>query len=738
MPTSDWAPNPSQQRAVEHGTGPLRILAGAGSGKTTTLVHRIASLVERGLCRAEQILVLTFTTKAVEDLRRKVAELLGTDGGQPRVETYHAFALGLVREFAEQLGLPPDPVLLTEAPLKLLMRQQVDRLGLERQDLTRIGAAVEKVVGFSSWHRHEGTYRVEPSGLLERLDSIDERACYGELLGAFEGYRALLREKGAVDYDDLIALAVGLLEGNPGVLADVQARYPFLLVDEYQDTDFLQGEMVRLLAGSGGNITIVGDPDQTIYSFRGAAMTNIRDFHALFPDVADVIMVTNYRSTPEILAAANLLISRNQRRKADLLVAHGAGGPRPQLVEAPDWPAEARWLAQQVDELRRSGGYHLADMAILVRRNKDKADLFAALVEAGIPVQVVGGMSLFDDPEALRCTGYIRALANPADDEAVAVALSMPRYGLTDRDIAALARQRLPKERLLETVGRLAAAGDDGGQAGGRLRAFVAEFWPLYQRQFTDGCHAAVQAAIALHAGGFAPDTRAGVEQLLDLAQAYFAHPELFTEKAESGGLALFAEYLEGLRTVGDRPLEAVQFDDEANAVKLMTMHAAKGLEFPVVFLPRLALSKRALGDLKAGKWDKPFPLAWHHDREFAENAAALMEEEERRLHYVAVTRAREQLYLSWAQLDPARKGALLRSPFLDEMEDACDAVQVGQGDLEAAATGSVSVVEMVAELVSGAPARAVVEPSPVASPGPQVPAVLSFSHLSTYQLCPF
>jgi len=720
VPTSRWSPNPEQAAAAAHGAGPLRIQAGAGSGKTTTLGYRIVSLVERGFCRADQILLLTFTTKAVEDLRRKVAGLLGEAG--PRIETYHAFALSIVREFADRLGLPPDPALLTEAPLKLLMRQQIDRLGLEHLDLTRIGKAVDTLVEFAGWHRHEGAYRTDRSALLERLTG--DQSDWDGLLQAYDAYRELLRAKGAVDYDDLIALAVQLLESCPDVRADLQERYPYLLVDEYQDTDFLQGEMVRLLAGDGANVTIVGDPDQTIYSFRGAAMSNIRQFHQLFPAVADVTMVTNYRSTPEILAAANASISCNTRRKPELLRAARESGERPRLVEAPTWPAEAAWLARQVGELR-SEGYRYADMAVLVRKNIHKAGIYAALTEAGIPVQVVGGFDLFDDPEALRTVGYIRALAAPQDNQAVIMALSMPRYGLSDRDIAALGRQRGAKESLLDVVSR--AAGTDG-----RLKAFVEELWPLYSSQFGEGCQAAVRKAIDLHAAGLGPETRAGVEQLLALADSFFAHPELFAGNRDHSALALFTEYLDALRSVGD-PVESVQFDSDQDSVKLMTVHAAKGLEFPVLFLPRLTASDFPG---KARKWDRPFPLEWHHDAEFAANVEEMLAEEERRLFYVALTRAMDRLYLSWAPVDPRRKKPLTRSAFVDEVAGACDVCSTEETELNV--TESFDLEAAIAHLVSAEPVRVARAAASPAATAAAAPDVLSFSHLHTYQTCPF
>ncbi len=705
MPTSSWNPNPAQQQAVDHGHGPLRIQAGAGSGKTTTLVQRISALVERGLCRPEQILMLTFTTKAVEDIRRKV-------GDQTRVETYHAFALSLVREFADRLGLPPDPALLTEGPLKLLVRQHIDRMGFETFDLTRPDAAVARFLEFASWYRHEGAYLRPREELLAALTPEDDAEQIEDLMGAYDAYRALLREKGAVDYDDLIALAVELLTAHADVRDEVAGRHPFLLVDEYQDTDFLQGRLIRLLAGDAANVTIVGDPDQTIYSFRGAAMTNIMEFHKEGPAPADVAMVTNYRSTPEIVAAANAVIANNVRRKDDFLVADRPPGVRPVLATAPDWESEAAWVAAEILRL----GIPYADIAILVRKNTHKLPLYAALTEAGIPVEVVGGLDLFDDPETVRCIGYIRALANPDDDGAMTVALSMPRYGLTDREIAALARSRSGKEPLIHTA---------AGSSDPRVALFLGEFWPLYARQFSEGPVAAVRRAIALHASSLSPQARANAEQLILLAEGLFARPSLFV--ASTTGLPLFTAYLGALRDVGER-MEAVQIDSERQAVKLMTVHSAKGLEWPVVFLPRLTERDFAPA---GGDWKIGFPLAWHHDEAFRANPAEMMAEEERRLFYVAVTRAKDRLYLSFAPR-LYRNKPTAPSPFLAELAACCDPVEIP----EAAAKTDVAIDGVLDALVSDAPAAP--HQAPVPADETEIPTMLSFSHLHTYQLCPY
>lgn len=748
--------NQAQEQAIGHGTGPLRIQAGAGSGKTSTLVRRISSLVERGLCRPGQILMLTFTNKAVADMRAKVQAALAGGPEQPVIETYHAFAYSLVREFGHYLDLPPEPVLLTEGPLRLFLRQRFDRLGITRWDLTKLDAAVEKLLTFFEWHRHEGTFREDPATLLARLtptaddaaaddeegDDPDQAALLQELLAAHDAYRALLRECGAVDYGDLIALAVQLLEEQPEVAAQVHQRFAYLLVDEYQDTDHLQSRLIRLLTGAAAAVTIVGDPDQSIYSFRGAAMSNILDFHEDFPGTADVSMVTNYRSTPEIVAAANAVIQHNSRGKHEQLVAHRPAGehPRPQVVQAPDWPTEARWLAQEAQRLHQVG-YAWRDLAVLVRKNKLTLNLYASLLEAGVPAQVVGGLDLFADPGTRRFAGCLRALAIPTDDQAVAMALTMPRYGLTDDAVARLSQLKQPGESLLDAAVR--RAGDEPA-----LRRFTDEFWPLYRRQFTATCQEVIREALDLHGPSLGPEARAGARQLVVLSDGLLAHPELFASEAQGSTLLLFCEYLEALRSVDGLPEDDQGVPDQ-DAVCLMTVHSAKGLEYPVVFLPRLTDADFAPSPRKA-KWDKPFPLAWHHDADIAAHYAEHMAEEERRLFYVAVTRAMDRLYLSWAPVDPGRKKPLGPSPFLAEAAAACEAVELSQaglsdGGIPAVAAPEPGATEVAAgatdlldRLVSSHPAAALPPPPAGVLAQLEAPPVLSYSHLHTYQLCPY
>jgi DNA helicase II / ATP-dependent DNA helicase PcrA len=732
MAGSEYRRNQAQEEAVAHTTGPMRILAGAGSGKTTTLVRRIGGLLEAGLCRPPELLMLTFTNKAVADMRRQVAEKLPPGSEQPCIETYHAFALALVREFASDLGLPPDPALLTQGPVRLFTRRHFDRLSIEALDLTRLDAAISTALEFFSWHRHEGTYLLDEGELLERLDPThDDPALIGELLAAHRAYRELLREHGAADYDDLIALAVQLLAEQPAVRQEIRTRYRFMLVDEYQDTDHLQGRMIQLLAGDEQNITVVGDPDQTIYSFRGAAASNILDFPALFPGLREIAMITNYRSTPAIVAAANAVIAHNSSGKDQPLVADRLQGalPRPLLAEAPDWPAEARWIAGEIQRLHAGHGTAWGDVAILVRMTKHKLPLYAALVEAGIPARVVGGMDLFADAETARFIAYLRALAAPDADGDLTVALGLPRYGLTDADIARLSTQRQKGERLIDVVARLSPDQPP-------LKAFLAEFWPLYRAQHAEGYEAAIRGALALHAGSMGLQARLNADQLLPLAHGFFNQARLL---ADEGGpdspLALFCQYLQALKDDGEAP-EGVEITDNEDVVTLMTVHAAKGLQFPVVFLPRLTASD--FQPKGKQKWEKAFPLAWHHDLAFAADVEGMTAEEERRLFYVGVTRAMDRLCLSWAPVDPARKKPLGPSQFLAELGDTCD--RPAWGDLPAvpAAPGQdFDLGSHLEPLLSRDPAR----PLAPAEPGPfrpRVPAVLSFTHLSTYQTCPY
>lgn len=751
MTGSDWVPNSAQRAAAEHGRGPLRLQAGAGSGKTTTLVQRIKLLVAQGICKPAEVLMLTFTKKAAAEMRHRAQAVLG-GAEQPRVDTYHAFAWSLVQEFGPHLGMPAEARLLTQGPARLFARLHFDRLGVHSLDLTRLDAAVAETLAFFSWHRHEGTFRRAPHELLAALSETDDPALIQELLGAYQAYRALLREHGAADFDDLIALAVELLEEHPDVRQQVRERYRYLLVDEYQDTDYLQGRLVRLLAGDEANLTIVGDPDQTIYSFRGAAMTNIMHFDQEFSGVRSIDMVTNYRSTPQIVAAANAVIQHNARRKAEPLVSAQADGPRPQLVEAPDWPTEARWLAAEAKRLHEDDGVPYGEMAVLVRKNGLKLALYAALAEAGVPAQVVGGLDLWANEETGRFIAYLQALADPADDAAVAVALAMPRYGLTDRAVGALARQRRRGETLLETAAR--GASPSGAHPDPRVAQFLAEFWPLYRAQFAEGTLAAMRGALQLHRSSLSPEAQATCEQLLPLAEALLAYPELFERLSGGGvgGLALFCRYLGALRDQGDG-IDAADWEPEGDAVRLMTVHGAKGMEFPVVFLPRL--TKNDFHPDEKGKWKSLFPLAWHHDSDFAANHAQMMQEEERRLFYVAVTRAKERLYLSWAPHDPARKRPLEPSGFLAEVGPACNAVSLTDAPAPERAP-AFDVGAVVGPLVSDRPAAALVgapdgtwgqgeggaawfAPAVEASTWGAAPLdVLSFSHLQTYQLCPY
>jgi DNA helicase-2/ATP-dependent DNA helicase PcrA len=616
--------NARQREAVAAVEGPVLILAGAGSGKTRVITHRIAHLVlERGV-DSEHVLAVTFTNKAAEEMRSRAARLLEGRPMRATIATFHSLCVRLLRREASAAGLPPGFLIYDEddqlAAVKEAMRalDLSEKLHPPRRLLSRISAI-----------KNAGRRREEDDDGIGA--SLTERVK--------ERYDAILAAASALDFDDLLLRAQALLATDEAVRESWRRRFPYVLVDEYQDTNRAQYELVRLLAGPGGNLTVVGDEDQSIYSWRGADIQNILDFERDFPGARVFRLEENYRSSQAILDAASALVARNVRRKGKTLRAVRPAGEPVRLHEAADEFEEATWVVERTARLRREGR-----VAVLMRMNAQSRLVEEGLLRARIPYLVVGGVGFYERKEVKDVLAYLRLVLAPRDAIALRRVVNVPARGIGAKTVDEI--ERVARDEGTSPWDALVRLTDDATLPG---RALV----PL--RQFRDTMETLRAEAPALgmkrliertlEATGYAAalareDTRENQERLENLAELLGAAAE-FDAREEQPTLAAFLDRA-ALVSETDRLREDVP-------VLLMTLHAAKGLEFEAVFL--------------VGLEEGLLP----HTRSLASEEGL---EEERRLCYVGMTRAMERLHLSWARSRAVFGQRRLTQPsrFLEEL----------------------------------------------------------------------
>jgi DNA helicase II / ATP-dependent DNA helicase PcrA len=626
--------NDPQLVAVRGIEGPSLILAGAGSGKTRVITHRIAHMLASGVPQ-KSILAVTFTNKAAREMGERLHQMTGKKLRDLTVSTFHAFGVKVLREHGELLGYRPRFTIYDES----------DQIALVKE--------VARVCGVSPDNLDLWQTRQDISSVKSRRESLGKRDARFKKL--FREYESHLKLYNAVDFDDLIALPVGLLEEHPEIRKDYGERYRYVLVDEFQDTSSLQYALLRLLAKEHRNLCVVGDDDQSIYSWRGASYENIRSFEKDFPGCLEVKLEQNYRSTETILKAANSVISRNTDRKPKALwSANGTGEPI--LFASPeDESAEAELIATTIRSLVSPGGIGFQDVAVLIRANSLTRPIEEAFVKDRIPYEVTGGMSFFERKEVRDILAWLKVTANAEDDVNYIRAVNAPRRGVGKRTL----------EVVVDTAGRLGCSLYSAAAA-----QIAAADSPLAERE-KDALrefHETVEE--------FRPRLLAGkrmadaLRELVDRIE-YWAY--LVTENKEgdtakwkyqnvgqlANGLADYAEHPDTLDPTLHEYLHRVslqnrdeQEEDTRGRVQLMTMHAAKGLEFDTVFI--------------AAAEEGILP----HTRSLEENQDNIAEE--RRLFYVALTRARRKLYITAART--RRKQGVRRdvvpSPFLDEIPE--------------------------------------------------------------------
>ncbi|MEZ5321683.1 MAG: UvrD-helicase domain-containing protein [Microthrixaceae bacterium] len=626
--------NDAQREAVLHDGGPLLVIAGAGSGKTRVLTHRIAHLVDaRGISPFE-ILAITFTNKAAGEMRHRVGALVGPVAERMWVSTFHSACVRILRRDGARLGFPAQFTIYDQADAVRLVSYVVRDLAFDPKKLPP-----RSVHATISNAKNRG---LSPGAFAAEAQVDFER----KIAEVYVEYQARLLRAAAMDFDDLLMKTVELFEGNPEVLSTYQQRFRHVLVDEYQDTNPVQNRMVTLLGAEHRNVCVVGDGDQSIYAFRGADVTNILEFERAFPDATVVVLDQNYRSTRTILDAANAVIANNTSRKPKDLWSDGDTGALIVRYHAADEADEARWVTGEIGRMRDAAEHRFAEIAVFYRTNAQSRVLEEHFMRAGLPYRVVGGTRFYDRREVKDAVAYLRAVVNPDDEVSLKRILNVPKRGIGDTSVAKLdayaAEHRIG---FRDALGAYGAAGVSGRAASGLagFNSMLADLEALIRppadegRLPLDGTGPDLDAptgAVGHGQGPIGPArmldevlSRSGYRDELTAERSIEAEGRL-ENLAELVGMAEeFAsldEFLEQMSLVSD--VDAI--DPEESAVVLMTLHAAKGLEYPVVFL--------------VGMEDGIFPS----QRTLLEPAQI---EEERRLAYVGITRARERLFVSAA-----------------------------------------------------------------------------------------
>ncbi len=634
--------NPPQRAAVVHQGGPLLIVAGAGSGKTRVLTHRVAYLLAERGAQPGEILAITFTNKAAGEMKERVAALVGPRAKAMWVSTFHSMCVRILRNDGKALGLKSSFSIYDSDDSKRLMTMVGRDLDLDpkRYPARSLSAQVSNL-------KNE---LVTPEAWLDKASNAHEKV----LGAAYARYQRRLVESHALDFDDLIMSTVGLLQNYPDVAEHYRRRFRHVLVDEYQDTNHAQYTLVRELTQGPdpAELAVVGDADQSIYAFRGATIRNILEFERDYPDATTILLEQNYRSTQNILNAANAVIARNPDRRPKNLWSEAGHGHKIAGYVAENEHDEAAWVAQRIDELSDAGTAAASDVAVFYRTNAQSRVFEEVFIRVGLPYKVVGGVRFYERKEIRDALAYLRVIANPDDVVSLRRILNTPRRGIGDRAEACV--EVLAERERISFGAALEVADTSIGLAPRSLNA-IRDFTTLMDSLRAvlvspDGTPSSILEAVLDRTGYLReleasrdPQDEGRVDNLRELVSVAREFEEQRAGTAEATSLDAFLEQVSLVADADSIP------DSAGGVVTLMTLHTAKGLEFPVVFL--------------TGLEDGVFP----HMRTFgdADDLA-----EERRLAYVGITRARERLYLSRA-LSRSAWGAPSWNPpsrFLDEI----------------------------------------------------------------------
>jgi DNA helicase-2/ATP-dependent DNA helicase PcrA len=653
--------NPVQREAVTHPSGPLLIVAGAGSGKTRVLTHRIAWLIKEQGISPFEILAITFTNKAADEMKSRVAALVGPVAQKMWVSTFHSACVRILRRDAKRLGYKSTFTIYDQADAERLTTYVLRDLNIDpkrfppRSVHAVISQAKNDLVDFDTYS--------------EQAKTIYER----RIAQVYAEYQRRLLANSAMDFDDLLMVTVDVLRTQPDVLAHYQNRFKHILVDEFQDTNKAQNELVLLLGKEHQNVCVVGDSDQSVYKFRGADIRNILEFEEAFPSSTMVVLEQNYRSTQTILDAANAIIANNLMRKPKALWTEQVGGELIERYFAEDEHDEARWLVQEVHRLHDEA-YRWGDIAVFYRTNAMSRVVEEELVRAEVPYRVIGGTRFYERREVKDALAYLRAIVNPTDEVSLKRIINVPKRGVGDTSLGRIDAWAASHGVTFDE------ALDHAEEAGvhGRALTGVRELVELLEdlRAVDDGPRVVLEAILE----------RTGYTKELESTRSLEAQGRL-ENLAELVGVAgeheNIEEFLEAVSLVADQD----ELSEDDSSVVLMTLHTAKGLEFPTVFI--------------VGLEDGVFP----HLRSLGEPDEL---EEERRLCYVGITRARERLYLSHAWSRSLFGSTQYNPPsrFLKEIPEDLTRMVEGGRQARLSERGRASIVDSVMRGRGATPAR--------------------------------
>lgn len=605
--------NGPQVEAVTHGDGPMLIVAGAGSGKTAVLTRRIAYLIAEKGVSPFAILAISFTNKAADEVRERVAGFVGPVSRKMWIGTFHSACVRV-------------------------LRSQIGHLRYKSAFTIYDSADSERLISYIMRDANLDPKRLKPASILQTIsrakDELITPDMYAaaatnwrdrEIAGIYHAYQRRLEEANALDFDDIINLTVRLFKEFPDVLAHYRQRWQHILVDEFQDTNGAQFELVRLLAHPDGNVAVVGDMDQSVYGFRGADYRNLARFEEAFPSARIITLEQNYRSTQRILSAANALIENNRARRPKNLWTDSGAGELITCFYAGNEHDEAAFVAVEIERLREAEGYRFKDAAVFYRTNAQSRVVEEVFTRFGIPYKIIGGLRFYERREVKDLLAYLSVLANPADTVGLRRIVNTPRRGIGDRSISELEGYAAVRGiTLYEAIESADEVPTLSRKAVGGLQAFLALMSEL-KGMLNAGASIAEVIKATWERSGYMAELEADrsiealgrVENIKELAGVAAE----FSQRLPDGTLE---DFLAQIRLVSEQD----EYDEEESSVTLMTLHNAKGLEFPVVFI--------------VGFEDGVFP----HMRSLTEPEEL---EEERRLAYVGITRAKQRLYLTHA-----------------------------------------------------------------------------------------